>query len=40
MNAAAFYKALSYACLYKAESAGVEEILDADTTVSIVRKNL
>ncbi len=32
-----FYKALSYACLYKAE-AGTADIFDADTTVSIVRE--
>jgi len=38
LNAATFYKVLSYACLYKADAAGTEEILDADTTVSIVRE--
>lgn len=38
MNAATFYKALSYACLYNAESAGIEDIYDTDTTVSIVRE--
>ena len=38
MNAGTFYKALSYACLYKAE-AGAADIFDADTTVSIVRES-
>ncbi len=38
LNVGTFYKALSYACLYKAEEAGVAEIFDADTTVSIVRE--
>ena len=33
-----FYKALSYACLYKAEAGNVEEILDTDITVSLVRE--
>ena len=37
VNAGTFYKALSYACLYKAE-AGAADIFDADTTVSIVRE--
>ncbi len=37
VNAGTFYKALSYACLYKAE-AGTADIFDADTTVSIVRE--
>ena len=37
VNAGTFYKALSYACLYKAES-GAADIFDADTTVSIVRE--
>ena len=38
LNAGTFYKALSYACLYKAEAAGDEDIFDADTTISIVRE--
>ena len=38
VNAGTFYKALSYACLYKAEAGSVEEILDADITVSLVRE--
>ena len=37
VNAGTFYKALSYACLYKAE-AGAADIFDTDTTVSIVRE--
>ena len=37
VKAGTFYKALSYACLYKAE-AGAADIFDADTTVSIVRE--
>ncbi len=37
VNAGTFYKALSYACLYKAE-ADTADIFDADTTVSIVRE--
>ncbi len=38
VNAATFYKALSYACLYNAESADIENIYDTDTTISIVRE--
>ena len=38
MNAGTFYKALSYACLYKAEETGTKDIFDVDTTVSIVRE--
>lgn len=38
VNAGTFYKALSYACLYKAEAGSVEEILNADITVSLVRE--
>ena len=37
VNAGTFYKALSYACLYKAEMGSVEEILDTDITISLVR---
>lgn len=36
VNAGTFYKALSYACLYKAENTSAEEILDTDITVSLV----
>ncbi|MDE7273043.1 MAG: hypothetical protein K2N95_08270 [Lachnospiraceae bacterium] len=38
VNAGTFYKALSYACLYKSEAGSVEEILDTDITVSLVRE--
>ena len=38
VNAGTFYKALAYACLYKAEAGSVEEILDTDITVSLVRE--
>ena len=33
-----YYKTVAYACLYKAETEGTEEIFDADTTVSVVRE--
>lgn len=38
LNAGTFYKALSYACLYKAEKEGTAESLDADITISVVRE--
>lgn len=38
VNAGTFYKALSYACLYKAEAGSVEKILNTDITVSLVRE--
>ena len=38
VNAATFYKAWTYACLYNAESADIENIYDTDTTISIVRE--
>lgn len=38
VNAGTFYKALSYACLYKSEAGSIEEILDTDITVSLVRE--
>lgn len=38
VNAATFYKALSYACLFNAESTDIEDIYDTDTTISIVRE--
>ncbi len=38
MNIGTFYKALSYACLYKSEAGNVNEILDMDITVSLVRE--
>lgn len=39
VNAGTFYKALAYACLYKAEAAGVADLFEADTTISIVRED-
>ncbi len=38
VNAGTFYKALSYACLYKAEAENVEEVFKTDITVSLVRE--
>ena len=38
MNAGTFYKALSYACLYKDETEDTDEILEIDTTVTLVRE--
>ena len=38
VNMGTFYKALSYACLYKAEAGNIEEIIDTDITVSLVRE--
>ncbi len=38
MNTGTFYKALSYACLYKSEAGNVSEILNMDITVSLVRE--
>ena len=38
MNIGTFYKALSYACLYKSEAGSVKEILNMDITVSLVRE--
>ena len=38
VNARTFYKALSYACLYKAEDEEADEIFDMDMTISIVRE--
>ncbi len=38
VNIGTFYKALSYACLYKSEAGNVEEIIDTDITVSLVRE--
>ena len=38
MNIDTFYKVLSYACLYKADTGAVDEILDTDITVSLVRE--
>lgn len=38
VNIGTFYKALSYACLYKSEAGNVEGIIDTDITVSLVRE--
>ncbi|MDE6363807.1 MAG: hypothetical protein K2L86_06005 [Lachnospiraceae bacterium] len=38
MNIDTFYKVLSYACLYKADTGAVDEILDTDITVSLIRE--
>ncbi len=38
MNAGTFYKALSYACLYRDETEDADEILNTDTTVTLVRE--
>ena len=38
MNIDTFYKVLSYACLYKADTGAVDEILDTDITISLVRE--
>ncbi len=38
VNAGTFFKAVAYACLYKAESGNVEEIRDTDVTISLVRE--
>ena len=38
MNIDTFYKVLSYACLYKADTDTVDEILDTDITVSLIRE--
>ncbi len=38
MNIDTFYKVLSYACLYKADTGAVDEILETDITVSLIRE--
>ena len=38
LNTGTFYKALSYACLYKSETGSVSDILNTDITVSLVRE--
>lgn len=38
VNAGTFYKVLAYACLYKSEAGSVEEILNTDITISLVRE--
>ena len=39
INIGTFYKALSYACLYKADETGIENIYDTNTTISLVRED-
>lgn len=39
VNTGTFFKALSNACLYKAEESGTDDILNTDVTVSLVREN-
>ena len=39
VNAGTFFKALSYAYLYNSEENQVEDILNVDTTISLVREN-
>ena len=38
MDAGTFYKALSYACLYKDETENADDILNMDITVTLVRE--
>lgn len=38
MNIDTFYKVLAYACLYKSDTGIVNEILDTDITITIVRE--
>ena len=38
VNIDTFYKVLSYACLYKSDTGTVDEILDTDITISLVRE--
>ena len=38
MNIDTFYKVLSYACLYKADTGAADEILDTDITISLIRE--
>jgi len=38
VNIDTFYKVLSYACLYKAETGNVDEIQDTDITISLIRE--
>ena len=39
INIGTFYKALSYACLYKADETGIENIYNTNTTISLVRED-
>lgn len=38
VNIDTFYKVLSYACLYKSDTGAVDEILDTDITITLVRE--
>lgn len=38
INIDTYYKVLAYACLYKAETGGADEIKDTDITVSLIRE--
>lgn len=38
LNIDTFYKVLSYACLYKSDTGGIDEILDNDITISLIRE--
>ncbi len=38
MNIDTFYKVLAYACLYKADTGTVDEVLDTDITVTLIRE--
>lgn len=39
MNLDTFYKVLGYACLYKYETGNVNEVLDTDITISLLRED-
>ena len=38
VNIDTFYKVLSYACLYKSDTGRVDEILDTDITITLIRE--
>lgn len=38
VNIDTFYKVLSYACLYKSDTGAVDEILDTDVTITLIRE--
>lgn len=39
LNIDDLYKVLGYACIYKAETGGLDEISDTDITISLIREN-
>ena len=39
LNLDTFYKVLGYACLYKYETGSVDEVLDTDITISLLRED-